>query len=65
MFLINKKTIDKIENDALIMIKKDFEESLKNKELNDIQQSELKEMIEYVETRIINNQIRQKHTDNN
>ena len=65
MFLINKKTIDKIENDALIMIKKDFEESLKNKELNDIQRSELKEMIEYVETRIINNQIQQKHTDNN
>jgi len=49
MLKANKATLDFLDNDVLINIKNDFEKSLNNENLNDIQKDELEEMIKYIE----------------
>lgn len=49
MLKANKATLDFLDNDVLIKIKNDFENSLNNENLNDIQKDELEEMIKYIE----------------
>lgn len=49
MLEVNKKTLDCVDDDMLIKLKKSFEKGLQNEELNDLQHHELEEMIKYIE----------------